>query len=233
MTDPYQILGVSPTVSDEELKKAYRRLCKQYHPDLNPGDLAAEEKFKQVQAAYDSVMQMRKGGGTAGASGYGSAQNAYGQRRTAYGGFGFEDDFFGGYGGYGRAGQSGTGYGYGQQDTILQAAANYISAGHYREALTALEGIPFAQRDGRWYYFSALANVGVGNRINAVQHAQEAVRLEPNNFAYQQLLQRLQMSAESYRATAQAYGSPGVNMGRLCLSAWLMQLLCGCFCRPC
>lgn len=52
MTNPYEILGVSPTASISEIKHAYRRLAKQYHPDLNPGDKAAEEKFKAIASAY-------------------------------------------------------------------------------------------------------------------------------------------------------------------------------------
>lgn len=52
MQDPYQILGVSQTASADEIKKAYRSLAKRLHPDLNPGDKAAEEKFKRVSVAY-------------------------------------------------------------------------------------------------------------------------------------------------------------------------------------
>ena len=50
--DPYQVLGVARTASIEDIKKAYRRLAKSLHPDLNPGDKAAEEKFKDVSVAY-------------------------------------------------------------------------------------------------------------------------------------------------------------------------------------
>lgn len=60
--DPYRILGVSRDASEEDIKKAYRRLAKQYHPDVNkePG---AEEKFKQIQNAYQQIMDMKKYGG--------------------------------------------------------------------------------------------------------------------------------------------------------------------------
>ena len=59
MTDPYQVLGVSPTASDDEVKKAYRTLCKKYHPDANVGKPDAaqtEKKFMEVQQAYEEIM---------------------------------------------------------------------------------------------------------------------------------------------------------------------------------
>ena len=54
-SDPYDTLGVSPDASAKEIKSAYRALSKQYHPDKNPGDAAAETRFKEIQAAYDIV----------------------------------------------------------------------------------------------------------------------------------------------------------------------------------
>jgi DnaJ-class molecular chaperone len=53
--DPYAVLGVKPEATQDEIRKAYRALAKKLHPDLNPGDKKAEEKFKQVSAAYDLV----------------------------------------------------------------------------------------------------------------------------------------------------------------------------------
>src|SRR5918997_1331527 len=51
--DYYEVLGVKRDAPDEEIKKAYRKLARKFHPDLNPGDKAAEEQFKRLQEAYD------------------------------------------------------------------------------------------------------------------------------------------------------------------------------------
>ena len=65
--DPYKVLGVSRDASDEEIKKAYRRLAKKYHPDLNPGDAEAARKMQEVNAAYEQIKEPEK----ASQSGYG------------------------------------------------------------------------------------------------------------------------------------------------------------------
>src|SRR5678816_4394888 len=58
--DHYETLGVSRTASDEDIKKAYRKLARKYHPDLNPNNKQAEEKFKEVQEAYDVLGDKEK-----------------------------------------------------------------------------------------------------------------------------------------------------------------------------
>src|SRR4051794_36656118 len=111
--DPYKVLGVDKKASQDEVKKAYRKLARQYHPDKNPGDQAAEERFKEVQGAYDLVgdpdkrKQYDQGGGILGGFGGGGAGGFDpGSIRQNFGGFGdILSDLFGGAGGGpGRAG---------------------------------------------------------------------------------------------------------------------------------
>lgn len=103
--DFYSILGVSRSASQDEIKKAYRKLAMQYHPDKNPGDKKAEEKFKELSEAYDTLSDSKKKDmydqfGHAGAQGFGGAGGPFG---AGAGGFG------GGFGGFGGAKSQGAG----------------------------------------------------------------------------------------------------------------------------
>ncbi len=71
--NPYEVLGLNPNASEEDIKKAFKTLAKKYHPDLNPGNKEAEEKFKEVNEAYRTLMNKGGSGGSSG-SGQGSQQ---------------------------------------------------------------------------------------------------------------------------------------------------------------
>ena len=244
MTDPYQVLGVSPTASDDEVKKAYRTLCKKYHPDANVGkpDAAqAEKRFMEVQQAYEEIMHRRQGGGARAGSGYnGGAQQqrnpyaGYGYGQGGYGQGGYDDDpfasFFGGAGyGYGQSGYGGYNQQYQQDSSIeMRAAANYINTGHYTEAINVLSSVEPAKRNARWYYLNALAQAGLHNNAQAMEYARQAASMEPGNMQYQQLLSQLQSGGTWYGQRGQEYGrSTYTNLNPLC-SCLAMQLCCMC-----
>lgn len=223
MNDPYQILGVSRDASDEEIKKAYRALSRKYHPDANinnPLKDEAEKKFKEVQQAYRQIMDEREHGG----SGYG---NTYG---NPYGNAGSSGSAgYGGYGGFGGFyGQGSQTSGSTESDIHLQAAANYIRSAHYREALNVLDGIK--DRSALWYFYSASANSGIGNNVTALEHAEEAVRLEPDNFQYQMLLQRLKGGGGWYQQQQGMYGYPMFGNNSYCMKLCVANLICNLCC---
>src|SRR5690242_852303 len=108
--DPYKTLGVDKKASQEDIKKAYRKLARQYHPDKNPGDTKAEERFKDIQAANDILSDPEKrkqydqgGSGIFGGFDPGSFRTG-GGAGAGFGGIGdILSDLFGGASGAGGA----------------------------------------------------------------------------------------------------------------------------------
>lgn len=218
MSDPYKVLGIDRNATDDEVKTAYRKLSRKYHPDANvnnPNKDKAEEMFKLVQQAYDQIMNERKNGGFGGnASGYGGYGNPFG----GFGGF----DGFGGNTGYHQNS-------YNQENTYYTAASNYINNGRYQEALNVLNNI--SERNAQWYFLSALANNGVGNNILALDMAKTALRMEPNNMTYQRLVQALESGGQWYNQRQYSYGGDRDSMfccSDPCTTLCLLNLCCHC-----
>jgi len=203
--DPYKVLGVGRDATDEEIKQAYRRLAKKYHPDLNPGDQEAARRMQEVNAAYEQIKNPEK-----------AASSQTGQ--SGYGGYGY--DPFGGYGGYQRR------YSDAGADQYQQAAYRYVQMGRYQEALNTLSNS--ANRNARWYYISALANDGLGNQVTALEHIRKAVSMEPDNQEYLYTLQQIQSGGATYRRQAGNFrgftmrGSPCSNL----ILCWLFNVFC-------
>lgn len=226
MTDPYQVLGVSSSATDDEVKQAYRRLAKKYHPDHNNGSAEAEKKMMQVNDAYAQIMDMRKNGGASSSSYSSSGYSGYG---NAYGGYG-------GYGNYGNYGANGSYAGSAQRFAIVR---QYLAMGRYYEALQILQQMN--EHSAEWYYLCARARQGLGDDISALNFARQAANMDPGNREYADFVNDLMAGGEAYR-------QQGVNFGGIqnavcsnpCLTCLLFNMCCGggcgglrfCFC-PC
>lgn len=200
MIDPYQVLGVERSATDDEIKKAYRKLSRKYHPDANinnPNAAQAEAKFKEVQQAYEQIVREREGGGR---NGYGYS---YENRGYTY-------------------------QGTGDDAVKMQAAANYINNRYYREALNVLSQV--STHDGRWYFFSALANAGLGNNVLAKEQARQALAMEPDNWEYQNLVNRLEGLGSWYSDMGSMYGHTMHMDQSYCSKLCLAYTLCNCCC---
>ena len=207
MSDPYQVLGISRDATDDEVKKAYRQLSRKYHPDSNinnPNKDKAEEMFKLVQQAYQQVMY---------------------ERQHPYASSGF------GTGSYGFGTQSAYQQDNSEEAIHLRAAASYINHGMFQEALNVLDAME--ERSAQWYYYSAAANSGIGNDAVALEHAQQAVSMEPDNQIFQNMLQQIQSGSKWYSSRQQTYGSPvtaGNQCMRVCATYLCLNALCNIFC---
>jgi len=142
--DFYKILGVTKGVSDADLKKAYRKLAKANHPDLHPGDQAAESRFKDISEAYDVLSDVteRKEYDAVRAMGGGARFQAGG--RGSQGG-GFEDvfsNFFGG-GGFPSGGFGGGGFAPQRgQDLTTSSSVDFIDSIHGTNVKLTVSGKP-------------------------------------------------------------------------------------------
>ena len=181
MKDPYEVLGVSRTASDNEIKAAYRELVKKYHPDNyanNPLADLASEKMKEINEAYDAITRSRAGQGSAYNGGYqpgGSYQSS---------------------GSY----QSG---GYKSYQTSSNAAYSQVRSYLNANQLDAAESLlnTASNRDAEWYYLKGMIAYRRGWLDEARQHYQTACAMVPGNYEYQNALRSVQGGYTPYRQT--------------------------------
>lgn len=233
--DPYKVLGIAPNATDDEIKVAYRKMAKKYHPDLNGGSKAAEEKMKEVNEAYNILIKHKNTGSNssyAGSNDYSSYSNqsysngyqqqSYGQQRN-YETWGspFEFDFDSFFSGSGKSYETTNYY---ENDPMLQAASRAVLSKQYQQARYLLDDIQY--RKASWYYWSAKANVGLGNRMSALSDAETAVRMAPDEPAFRELLAQINASSGNYNQRQYSSGFSNSMCSNICLA----YAICNCCC---
>ena len=170
ITNPYKILGVPDGASEEECAKAYKKLAKKYHPDLNPDDTTAAKKMAEINAAFDQI------------------KNNKTNSSNGYGGYRYNTD----------AKSSAPDY--------YVSVAQFIKNHQYAQSINLLNQIE--DRNAKWYYLSALANMGNGNHRIALSHIQQACAIEPNNETYNSAYSQIRngVNPNGYRNPFEDFG---------------------------
>lgn len=156
MKDPYEVLGVSRDATEEEIKAAYRKLAKKYHPDnYNNSPLAdvAEEKMKEINEAYDAINNQKKNP-SGSANGYASGAGAGG-----------------GYTNYAKS-------------TEYIHVRQMIQQNRIADAERVLDAVSPNTRSAEWYFLRGLCYYRKGWTQQAFSHFQTACNMDPNNQEY-------------------------------------------------
>ena len=206
MNDPYQILGVPETASDEEIKKAYRDLARKYHPDNyhdNPLADLAQEKMKEINAAYEQITKERSSGRRAG----GGSSFYWGG--ASYGGYG-------GYQGYGGSRS------YSGQSSVLQQARIAIQTGNISRAEALLDN--YSDHNAEWNFLKGAVCYRRGWLDEALRYYRAAVKLDPGNAEYRQALEYMEGTEDTSYSPTGSFGT--LCSGNPCLSLCCLYTLC-------
>ena len=207
MNDPYQVLGVPETATDEEIKRAYRELARKYHPDNyhdNPLADLAQEKMKEINAAYEQITKERSGAGhSAGNSGYGGG---------SYGGYGGN---YRGYGSYTSQSSSGS--------SVLQQVRIAINTGNLSRAEALLAN--YTDHNAEWNFLRGAVCYRRGWLDEAKRYYQTACQMDPGNEEYRRALEFME-NANQYHPNGGGFGTELCSGNELCGRMCCAYLLC-------
>ena len=197
MNDPYQILGVPETATDEEVKRAYRELARKYHPDNyhdNPLADLAQEKMKEINAAYEEINRRRSGGNRTSGGSYGGYQQQYGQYQ-------------------GRSSSS-----------VLQQVRIAIQSGDLSRAEALLAN--YSDHNAEWNFLRGAVCYRRGWMDEAKRYYQTACQMDPGNPEYRQALEFMEKGTQSaYRPGGQQFGTDACT-GNPCVPLCCLWALC-------
>ena len=209
MRDPYQVLGVPSTATDEEVKKAYRDLARKYHPDNyhdNPLADLAQERMKEINEAYEAVQSQRKaqrsGGYSASGAGYGTGCGGY---QSAY------------QGPY-------------QGSSRYQRVRMAISSGDLNLAEELLNAQ--TNHDAEWNFLKGAICYRRGWLDEARRYYQNAVNMDPDNQEYQRALDIAEGRSTAYRPEGYDNETTGTCGNGDCLRLCGATLCCNAFGVP-
>lgn len=181
MTDPYKVLGVANTATDDQVKEAYRNLAKKYHPDqygASPLKELADEKMKEINEAYDTIVSQRKKNAKAG---------GYSNNRASYTG------------------------GYNNVNTNTNSGFNdvrqLIMTGRIADAEQILNGVPEQSRNAEWHFLKGSVLYRRGWLEEARNLFTRACQMDPNNQEYRAAMNQ----AQGHRSGAYGGYSPNMN----------------------
>ncbi len=209
MTDPYKVLNVSRTATDDEVKKAYRELARKYHPDnyqdTNLAELA-EEKMKEVNEAYDMIQKQRASG------------NSYS-------------------GGSSGSGSSGYNYGYntysGSTDSRFAEIRNMISSRRFSEAEIRLDSMSAADRNAEWNFLKGCVLAQRGHFFDAQRYIETACYMDPSNMEYRAMKNQMSRSAGMYGRGYTTNNASDCDMCSVCQTLWCLDCCCECMGGDC
>lgn len=239
--DPYEVLGVSPEATDDEIKNVYRKLSRKYHPDANVGkpDAAlAEEKFKDINVAYDEIMDMRSKGANFRSNPYSSGYGGAARTNTGYGQNAYGFNGYEGYSSYQGAKKTQSKsakstdwliiddlmYEFTPDGEYLRNVVILLNQFKYSDARVALNATK--TRSGLYYYLSALTFWKLGETGTAFVQAKMALTMDPQNPDYMNLYVKLQSMNTAYTETSSSYYSVS-DKKVACISGGFLVALCG------